>query len=154
LALHGIVHASDYQEMKMQGDIYPNSCSAEQKKALWETVSKAKASDDQQALKLIDLILCAPNAKENRNTLMSSFGKRVRKESESTSEKPRIKTMVVTERIVASTMASGNVWNTRLSAERKKISLQYFVNETCVKSATFVHSHSKWTIDEIGEACD
>lgn len=154
LALHEVVHASDYQEMKMQGDIYPNSCGADQKNALWEAVNKAKVPNDQQALKLIDLILCAPDTKENRKALMTSFGKIVREEVESTGDDPRIKTIVVTEELVASTMAFGRVWNTNLLAAKKKISLQYFVNEACVKRTKLVYSHSRWTIYEIGEACD
>jgi hypothetical protein len=84
LGFAGVVHANDYKEMKMQGDTHPNSCSAEQKRILWERVAKAKVSDDYQALKIIKLILCVSNAKENRNALMSLFGKRGCEEVEAT----------------------------------------------------------------------
>jgi hypothetical protein len=154
LTLHERVHDSEYRQLKMQGNIYPNSCNKEQKSVLWEMIAKAKVYNGPQALKLVDLILCASDSKENRKVLMSSFGKGVREKVESTGGATLIKTIAVTEKIVSRTMAAGNVWNTTLLTEQKKISLQYFVNEACVKSATLLYSHSKWSVYEIGEACD
>jgi hypothetical protein len=78
----------------------------------------------------------------------------VREQLESTKDKSVIKTLAVSEELVTRIMATGSVWNTTLLAEKKKITLQYFVNEACVRSATLLYSHSKWAVSEIGEACD
>jgi hypothetical protein len=125
-----------------------------QKQILADQVKKNTVVGALRALKFVDLILCAKDSKANRKELMSSFREKVREQLESTKDKSVIKTLAVSEELVTRIMATGSVWNTTFLAEKKKITLQYFVNEACVRSATLLYSHSKWAVSEIGEACD
>jgi hypothetical protein len=147
-------NANEYPDLNMQGRNYPNSCAPEQRQILQKEIIKGDVQDATQVWKAVELILCVPEDDASRKQLISLFYKKVRKAIDSTGEAPIFKTMFVSEELASKVMAGGNAWNASILVEKSKIVLQYFVNEACVKSATLFYKKSKWSVYEIGQACD
>jgi hypothetical protein len=146
--------ANEYPSLKMHGDIYPNSCSPEQKKMLHGRISKSSLPDAALAWQAVELVLCASSSQINRKEVVALFNRNVTEKTESTADKPIYRKPRRNEELAEVVMAAGGAWNTSILISEKKIVLQYFVNEACVKIATLLHNHSNWSIYEIGQACD
>jgi hypothetical protein len=146
--------ANDYSSLNINGEIYPNSCGPEQKRFLQEQLLATGIPDAAQAWQAIYLILCASENHANFAKVGALFNKQVRITIESAADKPIFKVVAGNEKLAASIMAAAKAWDTNILTEGGKIVLHYFVNEACVKSATLLHNKSKWSVYEVGQACD
>ena len=145
---------NEHSSLNIHGEIYPNSCGSEQKRFLQEQVLASGIPDAAQAWQAIYLILCASGTHSNFGKVAALFTKQVRSEIESTADDPIVRVVEGNEKLAASIMAAEKAWDTNISTAGGKIVLQYFVNEACVKSATLLYNKSKWSVYEVGQACD
>jgi hypothetical protein len=150
----GLCAATEYQSLSMQGESYPNACSAEGKKSVRDVLLKNEVQNSSQALKVVDAMLCLPNDDKNRSYLESVTPQMVRKTVESTGDKPAFTMVPRTDELVSGLVAAGKAWNVTIRLESRKLVIQYFSNEACVKERTLFYVNSKWSVYELSEACD
>jgi hypothetical protein len=150
-----VLHAaSGHKDLVLQGEVYPNSCNVAQKKNLHGELIRGEVVDMGQAWRAIELILCGANTIGNRRRLMSLLSKEVLEKTESTGDDTKARRVIKSAVLVKDLMTVRDAWNSSIIAHQEEIFLQYFVNEACVKSAKFVYKRYKWSVSEIGEACD
>jgi chitinase len=152
--LHSCYAASEHAALVIQGDSYPGSCDAAQKKLLHEELVRSEAADAKQAWQVVELILCASDSAANRDKVISLLRKKIRQTIESTGSQPIVGRVAGNVILVDNLMAAGRAWNSSVSGNETRIVLQYFVDEACVNSVTLLYDEHKWSVDEIGQACD
>ena len=143
-----------YPPLEMHGETYPNTCTAPQKKNLHEALLASRVHDTEGAWRAIDAMLCTPSDDANRRYVKTLVPKKIKQTVESTGDQPEFKLVARSDKLIGSLIADGRAWNADVSAEPTKIVLQYFANEACVRSKTLTFENRRWSLTDVGEACD
>ncbi|MFL6674547.1 MAG: hypothetical protein ACJ8LG_14795 [Massilia sp.] len=154
MACHAIDATEEYPTLRIQGEEYSNACAAVPKNHLRDTLLAGKVQDAAQAWRAVDAMLCVPDNDTNRSYVKSFVPKKVHEAAESTGDKPTFRMVARSEELVRGLMAAGKAWDASIRAEPDKVILQYFANEACVKVRTLTYEKFKWSVYEVGEACD
>lgn len=102
----------------------------------------------------IEFILCSDQNLDNTKRMTNLISEVVVISYEGTAE-DKITSETKKDIDLAKTiMAGGRAWDATLIFDEGDVELQYFSNETCVKSMTLRYHKSSWLVHEIGEACD
>ncbi|MEW6370430.1 MAG: hypothetical protein AB1584_05795 [Pseudomonadota bacterium] len=143
-----------YPPLKMHGTSYPNACADEESQVLRDKIVASKVAEASQLWQAVKIILCAPRSKRDRIFVAGLIPSKVREVAESTGDTPSFRIVQRTPELIEDVMAGGKAWDAEVSFDSRKLVLQYFVNEACVKRITFIFQRSKWLVYSVGEACD
>lgn len=145
---------NEFPTLSMHGEHYANACAPLQRKELKDTLLTNNVRDAAQAWRAIDAFLCAPNNDINRIYLESIIPKKIRQTTESTGDEATFKLVTRSRKLVQDLIAGGKAWDANIQTEPDKITLQYFANEVCVKERALIYKDFRWSLYEVGEACD
>lgn len=145
--------ATAYADMDSYGTIRPNACAPAQQALLKKDVDDV-ANDAAQAWKAIIAMLCTADDAGNRERIKRFVPAHVREVQEGTGQAPVFQRVRRSDELIQRLSAAGKAWEASVEAESDKIVLQYFPDEACVASRTLRYAKGKWTLAEIGEACD
>jgi hypothetical protein len=154
MACHAIDATEEYPTLRIQGEEYSNACAAVPKNHLLDTLLAGKVQDAAQAWRAVDAMLCVPDNDTNRSFIKTLVPEKVHEAVEATGDKPSFRMVARSESLVRGLMAAGVAWGANIRTESGKVVLQYFANEACVKERTLIYSNFKWSVYEVGEACD
>lgn len=143
-----------YPSLEINGTVYENACSPEQESHLQQELPAHGIPSQTHAWNLIHTIMCAPRTAATRKYLMDSLSLKVSLLDEATGERAHSQIVRRSPHLVDELMATGHAWQPRIRVHGKRIILQYYVNEVCIRSVTLVNMQSRWNISEIGAACD
>lgn len=142
-----------YADMDSYGTIRPNACAPTQLALLKKDVDNA-ASDAAQAWKAIVAMLCTADQAANRERIKRFVPIYVREAQEGTGQAPVFQRTRRSDELLQRLSAAGKAWEASVDVASDKIVLQYFPDEACVASRTLLYAKGKWTLADIGEACD
>lgn len=143
-----------FPTLKMNGEIYENSCSANKKEVLKGEINPSRLKNADQVWSIIVTILCKPANEKNIEFLKLLTLKKIREATASTGARPQRELVTPSRMLVRDVMAECQAWDADIQVESGKVILQYFANEACVRSVKMRFAKSKWIIYEVGEACD
>lgn len=146
--------ANKYPALSMHGENYPNACEPSQRKALRGLLRASRPQDSERAWRAIDAMLCSPSDDANRHYLKTLVPRKIKETVESTGDQPEFKLVARSDRLISGLMADGKAWDADIRVESTKIVVQYFANEACVRSRTLTFENLRWSLTEVGEACD
>jgi len=154
LCPHFSYAVSEHKALVIHGDSYPSSCDSDQREILYHELARSEVPDLAQAWRAIELLLCSCNNASSSGRVISLLQKKIRETTESTGYKPVIRSVPRNEILIDRLMMAGSAWNSSILVQGARIILQFGANEACVNSVTLVYDKHKWSVSEIGQACD
>lgn len=141
-----LLRGKDYPSLEMQRDFYPNACISNERKSLRRSLRSHKYPDEEQAWKLIEMILCESSNKANRSYLDSHISLKLRSEKYKGDGKNKI-------------FALTKAWSANLDTDlgdgkNIEVNLRYFSNEACIRDVGLKYDKNKWMLYRISEECD
>lgn len=143
-----------YPALQMHGETYQSACMPEHLSKLKAALLKEPVNETDQLWRAVRTMLCAPKDRVSRRLVKSLLPSKVRRTTESTGDEPRSKLIARTDGLIDKMLAEGKVWNACIRSIDEGITLQYFSNEACVESRKLKWANNKWSIVQIGSACD
>lgn len=144
----------DYRTLQLHGDELPSACAPGKLGQVYQAVMLTKVPEPTQATTLVQTLLCKPNTPENRALLSAQVPSRIRLSVSASGDKDKVTTVARDDALLSSMLPAGAAWDANVLGSPNKLVLQYQSDEACVKSRTLKFAKGKWTVAEIGEACD
>ncbi len=144
-----------YQQLKIHGINYQNSCSSQEQEKLESSASFIKNKKSKDAvLGMIKVILCAKTNAFGARFLLGRTSETVYSTSESTGEEVSITTKPKSIEMVNKFFAEAQAWNALLEHKQNGIFLSYASSEYCIKTIHMENPSHQWLITGYSEACD
>ena len=144
----------DYPPLRLHGDELPSACMPTQLAQVYKALALTRVPEQTQAATLLQTLLCKADTPTNRATLKPLVPAKVRFAVAATGDKDQVKTVARDDALLSSLLPAGAAWDANVLGSPNKLVLQYQANEACVKSRTLKFANGKWSVAEIGEACD
>lgn len=144
-----------YADLVMHGGSYPNACNPTESAKLNYITLQSGVKNSELAWQALITIICAESNNATRLYVAHLLPAIIKNRSDSTGSESIVGNVARNEKLVDEVMAKGRAWDVTFRAEgEKKIHVQYFQDEACVRGLGLSFVKKKWIIDEVSLACD
>ena len=107
-----------------------------------------------QLWRALEVMLCARRDKADVSYIRTLVPAEVKISAASTGDVCRSKRIARSPALIDQLFSRRKAWAANVDVHGEKATLQFFANEACVSSRTFILIECKWYLAKIGQECD